>query len=152
MPISCAALVAQPEPAIPKPRLNMKTWFSSAFATATPTDTHSVIVGRPTPLKKPRSDHRAMPRGPPCMRGDQYSRARSMISWGTPKGAKIHSPAAPSKTNKGTVNNDAQRAIHVACEARVYRRPPKDCATEVCTDRPMPPNSRTHTKIGQYTA
>src|SRR5471030_2780200 len=68
------------------------------------------------------------------------------------KGAKIQAPVSASKTNKGTVNSEAQRAVHVACDARVYRRPPNACATEVCTDSPTPPNNSTNTRIGQYTA
>ena len=54
--------------------------------------------------------------------------------------------------NNGTVNNEAHKAVQVARDACVYRCAPYACATNVCTARPTPPNSNTHTKIGQYTA
>src|SRR6202041_739783 len=101
-----------------------------AFATATLTVTHRVMAGRPMPLKKPSSDHKAMPSDPPSMRGNQYCRASPRVSGGMWKGANIQRPARLSSTNKGKVNSAAQRAVHVACDARVYRRPPKACATE----------------------
>jgi hypothetical protein len=102
----------------------MNSWFSKAFASATPTVTHKVTVGRPMPLKKPRSDQSAIPKGPPNMRGNQYSSASRRVSWGMSKGAKIHEPSRLSQRNSGTVISEAQRAVQVACDARVNRRAP----------------------------
>ena len=78
----------------------------------------SVMAGRPMPLKKPSSDHSAMPSGAASMRGNQYARARSRVSLGMPKGEKIQNPVNASTANAGTVNSEAHSAVQVACEAR----------------------------------
>ncbi len=84
----------------------------------------SVTVGRPMPLKKPNTAHKATLKGPPIMRGTQYISARRSISAGSPKGPKIFAPASASKANTGTVNSEAHNAVQVACDARAYRRAP----------------------------
>src|SRR5271168_1688426 len=109
---------------MPHPKSNMNAWFRNAFATATETVTHSVTVGRPIPLKKPSSDHRAMPSGPPSMRGNQYSSASPRVSWGMPKGEKIDEPDRQRMTNTGAVNRHAHKAVHTARDALAYRPAP----------------------------
>ena len=49
------ALVAHAEPATPRPNPKINSWLRSAFAIATTSVTRSVMVGRPMPLKNPRT-------------------------------------------------------------------------------------------------
>jgi hypothetical protein len=66
----------------------------------------SVMVGRPMPLKNPRSDQTATPSGAPNMRGNQYASASSAVSAGRSNGANSLAPQNARAVKNGMVKTD----------------------------------------------
>ena len=145
-------LVAQAEPAIPPSSSKMNSWLSTALMTATRPVVITAMRGREMPLKNPSTAQSATPSGAPSMRGCQNAMACSETSGARPKGANNSGPDQASKAKKGSVSALAVSATHVAWLARMRRRPPSACATNVCTARPTPPTSIRNSSTTQYTA
>ena len=74
---------------MPRPKSNISSWLSKAFATATLNVTHRVMVGRPMPLKNPSSAQTPAPKHEPATRGSQNAAARSTMPGGRSKGLRI---------------------------------------------------------------
>ncbi len=119
----------------------MKSQFSAAFTTATRPVVITATRGREMPLKKPSTAQSATPRGAPSMRGCQNAIACADTPGARPNGANNNGPDHASNAKKGSVSALAVSATQVAWLARVKRRPPSACATNVCTASPTPPTS-----------